>query len=39
MCDMDVNVRDEDGDTPLDYADWNDNYGVIEYLESEGGLY
>ena len=38
-CGMDVNVRDEDGDTPLDYADWNDNYDVIEYLESEGGLY
>ena len=40
-CGMDVNVRDEDGDTPLDYADWNSNYDVdvIEYLESAGGLY
>ena len=40
-CGMDVNVRDEDGDTPLDYAAaaWNDNYDVIEYLESAGGLY
>ena len=38
-CGMDVNVRDEDGDTPLDYAAWGDNYDVIEYLESEGGLY
>ena len=38
-CDMDVNVRDEDRDTPLDYADWNDNYDVMKYLESTGSLY
>ena len=38
-CGMDVNVRDEDGDTPLDYADWNSNYDTMDYLESAGALF